>query len=652
MRHKVIIAAVLGAVGATANCSFAEAKADATSQIANERTTKQLIAELREMNDSHWDYQYQGGRETGPDKASRLVNLGFAAVPLLVKALENDSPTEAKFFDASTQQEFPMTVGDFADRILCVISATPFDGVDRPLLSRLCKADRDKVIEQHLAWYESVKDKDELEYLLANLPQGKGDPATQIIRAIHCDPNMSLEAASIALSHAKDAMEREELAELLALIPSSVPTTVLAEQFRRSPAWEVRVCAAELLFNRGDTDAENIVINRWKTLLTDDEENRVLEATALTRVLVSFTRPQVYSVVYENFQDLPRVVRLAALQEITTSDHLDKLQRGDPSSQLAALRKAEIVALQSCLNDLEEYPRRKDLSYRCWSETWQGIGVLGTRRACDRAAFGLNQLAPDEFRFDVTAPLSIRDEQLLAIGRKDPGADTHRRPSVDAVSNPTSSDEFNGLLARFRDAEEEEAAAIVNQIESLGSDAVPKLRSMINEFLANSQKHEQLKSAARRLQTVVQRIVIPEQSAAVDESTRRKLQAFLNRSLNSRELAVFIAEQYGPMDNGQPGISAFYIDVYRSPQAGIEIVYRQFEKDQLVLYLAQNKQLDCCKGGGLLLCESVVPSGEWRRWSTHLFVEDTLVNDLDSILEVPVGGLGELRVFAANLKSF
>lgn len=618
----------------------------------------ELIGELRNEDRDSWP-QWWHGFDAAYEPADLLViQHGYAAVPSLIGALNDTRLTRAGLFRRPERRWTVLTVADFADRILCVLSGTPVEG--RPLFSQLSEIRRVEVANAHRNWFASVQSKEEMQLAMAALAAGEGDRFYLLKRIIAREPSASFRAISVALAHKMSPQDREQVFEHLALIPADSPVPLLLDQFRSSTEPKVRIRAAELLLRQKNAEGIQAVISHWQSLLQQSSRSQPQEAADLAKTLLASGQLELAQVVSTELQHAPFAVHAAVLESLASEPNIgrltgqpvaaigcgnfgtpDTLEPSPDELELANLRAVHTAILKTYLNDTTDLPGS------CGK--WNGIH-LSTRRLCDIAAYALVRITPGEFDFDVTAPLSVRDRQLDLIATNPPATSLHQpfvlsRP---LVAVPFVEAKFEKLVGAFVRANPEDEGQLLREIELQEPQSVTRLMSEASGLPPESHKRQMLLHAARRMATTVETIVIPQDSLPLSQSNKERLTGFLGRPLDPKELSHFLSDRA----NGYFEDSwAFCLDIHRSEQGGIEMVFRQLGPDQLAAHQRGNPPV--LQSKGYFKCELLGSfcSGFSEGTYVERNAESNLTEMISEFIDLPLSQRGETRIVVVGSPS-
>jgi hypothetical protein len=159
------------------------------------------------------------------------------------------------------------------------------------------------------------------------------------------------------------------------------------------------------------------------------------------------------------------------------------------------------------------------------SGSWNGKR-FSDPRICDAAGHVLNQLAPDKYAFDLSAPLVGRDRAIIELKnawRKERGLALLPAP-VPKKIDPVPNEKLLPLVDKLLQAPDLERKTIESQIESLGLGALPGILQLL-EKATKKEDRAILDRLSRRVACIVDEAVFAESAVRPDDALAAKLKA-------------------------------------------------------------------------------------------------------------------------------
>jgi hypothetical protein len=340
--------------------------------------------------------------ETGRSPAHRLVEMEYEAVPQLLEALENDR------FTRSIENPLrginpmrPLRVGDCALAILERIAARKF------YLTRSVRevtgAENRKEVH---AWWREFCEKGERMMLIEGTIAGDDNSRYQVKGLLERHPDAAVFALNKGIRNCKDCRIRCELLSVADELHGDVLVTLFRDELKGTML-ACRLLAAESLLKRGHSDGVAAMIADWKKVRRRDAETterlghgrRSLEAD-LAAFLARCGQKEAVEALFQNLSTAPRDRRMDIITALKERSSL-----ADETSLSPEVQKIMDRILFSSLDDREEEA----------TFAFMNKGMPVTPRVCDIAARQLCEAWRMRALFDIEAPLTTRNQQILEV---------------------------------------------------------------------------------------------------------------------------------------------------------------------------------------------------------------------------------------------
>ncbi len=374
-------------------------------QLPVERQVSEWIYRLRDQNGQQ--YAQPGRcdvfgemflRGKGATPAHRLARLGFAAVPQLIEALDDSTPSRSLGYGRSFYfSHTVLTVGDCAEAILSRVAGEeffPLDGRSSDYLSTSGTIAETK--QRVLAWWEQSGD-DELGWLKRAILRGDPSSVRKAHRLLQRFPESAPEAIMQAITATADGEVRANLVRTLINSGPEIAEFLLRETEGPGPL-NARVEAARFLRMRGDLRGEEVLLAHWKEIVAARRFNTVEGRWQLAYFLGGSASVEVIHALHEAMSHLGAADRRALLPCIAHSLPIDRLVEKSVASADAA---REAVLVKSLADKARVYGRNEN--------------GLHDPRVCDDAARFLAAGFPDRYRYRWGASQDERDEMIFQM---------------------------------------------------------------------------------------------------------------------------------------------------------------------------------------------------------------------------------------------
>jgi hypothetical protein len=366
---------------------------------------EELVFRLRDENRQQDPALLGAAAPTGNGALQALEDLGLAAAPSLVKALDDDSFTrEAPFsrFAATNVSR----VRDYALAALKVISGCSFAPSGTVAGYRSNPA-----FDVARMWWEGVSEKGEKNYLMERIAAGDAhyeEFARQLLKKYPGN------AIPLLIERSRSATDLKERVTLLKnLWKQEDPRCIqfFAGQVGEGRELGDRVAAAYGFRYLHDARAVSAMCAEWRKLVAaKDESNwRVIDERnsafdnpwSVVEFLASSNTPEAILCLGEETTSLPVQWRSKIVSRLTEFSRRGADRTAGFPNQ--GEKKAIEDVLHGFLTDVASYPANlKD-----------GADLIGAGRVCDLAALELHEIWPQRYEFDRWLSSSARTRQCL-----------------------------------------------------------------------------------------------------------------------------------------------------------------------------------------------------------------------------------------------
>lgn len=396
----------------------AEDKAGGSPARSVDITPEGLVFQLRDEFHRVDEHVFDGQSDARANEqrndcpVARLIKLGHKAVPALLMALGDETPTRCVEYSSRFGGSLGVyTVGDLAEGTLEAISGLRFYGSG------------DERATQWRRWWNDVSWRGEVATLAERAALGGSHSKDAARRLISISPK-SFEPVMAGARRAEDAYVRAGLIRLLTECESETVTKFLLEELRSGPFILPRVAAAEALLARGRTEGIATFIAMWQepSLIVEKQNPGVPEAVVnfdqamvtqrarrdLVRFLLSCGDPAAVSLVTTGVMKQPAEVREVILFSMFDSTLSSLVERAKPD-HVGLVENAIESALAHLLDD-------KTVWTGSMFRNIDGMKFdLDHPRHCDIAACALSAYWPERYSFDSSGPGRLKDRRLVTL---------------------------------------------------------------------------------------------------------------------------------------------------------------------------------------------------------------------------------------------
>ena len=361
------------------------------AQLPVEQQVSKLIFQLRDQ--TGWQSMNPGRVSVFEDPhgstntpAHQLARLGYVAVPQLITALDDSTPSRAMGWWYGNI----LTVGDCSEEILERIAGKSF--LDNQLSGSMSDTNQlaatRKAIE---SWWAEARVKGEKEMLVEGVISPSQNTPAQA--DLLCQRYPEIAVATLIRG---DSWVHATLVEKISRLNEPPVADFLNHEMTSQPVLEDRVRAAELLFNRGNVDVVPQMIRVWENLPKQKADG---EGGGLAEFLAHVDSVPAIQALGWGLRQRPVNLRYIVTRSIGETN---AWMVPNKASQ-ATLNAIEEI-LVNTLDDTEELPGMTGLA---------NMKTVYDPRICDLAGYFLAQRWPNRYVFDLSPSLSVRDRQRV-----------------------------------------------------------------------------------------------------------------------------------------------------------------------------------------------------------------------------------------------
>jgi hypothetical protein len=449
----------------------------------------------------------------------RLEEMGFAAVPALIDALDDVRFTRAvELTETGKGQYRPpvrvLRVGDLAWRVLDRMSGSALTSrrVGGPPTSRE-PTRRRAAIE----WFEKAKARGEVALLSDEVVSAGPSAADAASRLAKLAPDVAVSAIEKGITAADaDGNDRERLVGVLSSIDSDASTSALLRLLEPLEGSSAGIQAASVLWQRGRRAGLDELVRRWKA----GGPASGFGFWGLAEQLVATRHLDAIRAIEEDLRSRPVYDRVHVVYRLFPAD-----ESVPGTSQPSPEWDRAVEGLLGSL--LEDGGRAKGL--------YVGSDPVGKEPVVGQVALlALSRRQPGRWSFDPKAPAKEREAARIAAAnawRAARGLEPVVRPKR-TPPTPLALASIRDLVDRALDApdaaQREQALA---SLGDLGLPAVPALRQAVSAASADAPGRAEVERLARRLSFTVSEVVLPE-SEGLDPTVLDALRAARGKILS------------------------------------------------------------------------------------------------------------------------
>ena len=322
--------------------------------------------------------------------AHQLARLGYAAVPQLISALDDSTPSRAMGWWNQTI----LTVGDCAEQVLERIAGKNF--LDNQLSGSMSDTNQlaatRKAVE---SWWTEAGVKGEKEMLVEGVTSPSHDTPTQAKMLCALYPEIAVATLIRGAQMTTDSWVHAWLVDDVSKFDVPRVADFLNHEMSNAPALEDRVRAAFDLPQREKTQAVQAMIREWDNL----PKQKHPEGGLLEHFLAECDSVAAIQALGHDLRERPIDMRLWVVQCIGDTNTWGNTNSFSPAT-LNAIEKI----LVSELDDTEEHPGMTGLA---------NMKTVYDPRISDMAGYYLAERWANRYVFDLSPSLSVRERQRV-----------------------------------------------------------------------------------------------------------------------------------------------------------------------------------------------------------------------------------------------
>jgi hypothetical protein len=530
------------------------AKGKPFNLLDNKEQAKELVFLLREQTGFQWSQPgwcdiFRNPARDMSTPAHQLVNLGYDAVPELIKALGDKRFTRAvgygrNFFFSHRV----LTVGECAQTILERISGL---SLREPIYSKDIQTkdmpEAEKVKAEAKAWYAELRTKGEKQWLIEIVRRGKHRELATRLREKY--PNDALSALIAGAKAANSDWNRYSFVFEVGSIDGEESLRFLLTELKEGARFQGRYAAALCLSSRKRPEGLEAMIVEWRERKFAQEKSDwpSHHASDLAGFLAQSGKPEAVAALAKDMSKWSLDARLAIVEAMLCDPIRESFKRDNATDkELRKLRRAVEALLVTALDDTE-----------------QRFGMSGSRngksysnpRGCDLAGYVLNELDPVKYPFDLEAPWSQRRREIFAMknvwrqANKLPPLTIPERKQIVAVPET----KLRPLLDAFLTGNPEQKRQAQADIEKLGPGT---FAAVVNRRAAAVKKEEgeRLDNLLNRIACIVTEIKFADRSLKPDAALSKKLEQLKGKPFESKVFLKVIGETLKAPPLGMRGV--------------------------------------------------------------------------------------------------
>lgn len=509
-----------------------------------------------------------GKTEEEKSPAMQLVDLGFAAVPPLIAAMDDKHFSRSVgFWRDFVFSHHVLTVGECVRLILDRIAGQE-NYFSWSSSGKMSSDDEIALARTHaLAWWKDVQQKGEKQTLIDAVIQGGRNAQGPARRLCERYPDAALAPIIEGVKHSSEDWARAGLVVLAGELPGDDGVPFFKDEMSQGPHLEERLEAARALWQHGHPDeAVAAVIHEWEKLqnVRPGEEN---ERDNLPQGLIAFLnrceRVDAMEALGRNLRQRLVSVRMDVVRAMMPPDpSLDFGSVGKGADDEAKVASACEALLISELDDNDE---RFGMSALIYNQP------VNDPRMGDVAGEYLAQRFPGKYTYDISATPKQRERQRLAclnVWRREHGQEALPAPPEQRIA-PAPEDVVLPALRTVATSDDfAERSAVDAVLAKLGVAALAPLRAFMATLPVGDPGRTRLENEEELLACTVTQTEL-QIANPVDEVWRRQFQeqldAWKNQPLTSTKFIALVVDLAGKL---WQGIGGFDLRAIRDEDLG------------------------------------------------------------------------------------
>ena len=519
----------------------------------------ELVFQLRDQNGRQWSqpgwcdvFDDPRGEES---PAAQLRSIGFAAVPELINAIDDNRFTRSVEFHRDFYfSHRVLSVGECAEAIIAQIAQRRFRDQQ--------KSDVKRNIE---FWWNEIKDKGERQVLIEAASLGNQNSIYQSKRLIEKYPADAFAAIRQGILKCEQAWIGTKLVELVSSLEDDYVQDLLLEQMNKAPGVSTRVAAANGLLSRKHPDPIPSMIQEWRR--SASAGNTSGEEGVVARFLANCGSSDAISALSTGFPSRSVDLRFDVVSEFNPAKYHDGDSREQRHHQDPAVESAIEEFLIGCLEDTE--PQLGS------SGGFYGHSYTTNPRICDMSAYVLSVRFDEKYRFDALTPLHERDRQVQAIQNS-----WRRHQNLPALPTPErvivaqlSKEQTQPQLARIANAKTwVECQQPMTELQRLGLPALSSIGDVLRTLAPDHPASEELRKLASQMANEVTEIEFENKSTPPDKTVREHLESHKGKLLDADNFFALLTNLIRDLPPGARGAT---LSAYRySDNTGVRLMLR------------------------------------------------------------------------------
>jgi hypothetical protein len=455
-----------------------------------------------------------------PRPWEKLETLGYAAVPALIEAVDDEELTRCVRYSSRYGGSFSIhDVGLFAEMILDRITGIRFWG------------ETEERVAQWRAWWKTVSEKGEDEAMAEVAATGGSSSELASKRLLERRPDR-VDAVLRGVGRATNRAYRRGLAKIVSGVRSATVDAFLLEELEKAPYAEARVDAAQALLDRGDRHGLDVCLQEWRDAMSS-RETTFDEAQAMAGFLLASGDLDAVRAVSDGLVKHPVRVRLAVFESLGEAELKGLLQRAKPEGRTDIERELERIL--GLLMD-ETHRQYGSFSFRHGADHV----TLTDPLLADRAACQLQEFWPAVYPYDPKGPTRIRERRLIDVKNV-----FRNRFGLDPIAAPALPD------VRSRDPLIPKAVQALDlpRLEAAGLGALPWIEDRLKE-----RPQGDLAELARELSNIVHKASLETGTWEAPRDLREMIAGMEGKALNPREVVGLVILSLGALPSKQGDI--------------------------------------------------------------------------------------------------
>ena len=369
------------------------------AQLPVEQQVSELIFHLRDQ--TGWQSfnpgrcsVFEGSHGSTNTPAHQLARIGYAAVPQLIAALDDSTPSRAMGGWILDIRNI-LTVGDCAEQILERISGREF--LDNQLPGYMSDTNQltatRKAVE---SWWAETKVKGEKEMLVEGVTSPSQDTPAQAQILCERYPEIAVATLIRGVQAATNSWVQAWLVDDLSKFDEPRVTDFLNHEMLNAPFLDERVRAASKLLGRERQKVVPAMIREWENIPKHQTSD---EAGSLEDFLAKCDSVEAINALGKDLREHPAEMRYSVIWYVGDTNTWENTNTFSP----ATLKAIEEI-LVTALDDTEQYAGMTGLA---------NMKSVYDPRICDLAGYFLAQRWPDRYVFDFSPALSVRERQRV-----------------------------------------------------------------------------------------------------------------------------------------------------------------------------------------------------------------------------------------------